>query len=115
MRLVNGQLRPVLSMQPGQTQLWRLVNTGADIFYRLRLDGHRFTVIGEDGVPVAGVTSADDTLLLPPGKRYDVLVTAGSKGQTTLRTIAYSNGPQGTPTPTRRWPRYLSPAGPLRH
>jgi FtsP/CotA-like multicopper oxidase with cupredoxin domain len=97
-RLVNGQLRPVLSMGPGQTQLWRLVNAGADIIYRLQLDGYRFTVIGEDGVPVAQVTTPD-TLLLPPGKRYDVLVTARNGGRTTLRTTAYSNGPQGDSYP----------------
>jgi FtsP/CotA-like multicopper oxidase with cupredoxin domain len=94
-RLVNGQLRPVLTMRPNETQLWRLANTGADIFYQLQLDGYRFTVIGEDGTPVAETTTAD-TLLLPPGKRYDVLVTAGSKpGKAWLRTTAYSNGPQG--------------------
>ncbi|WP_280684418.1 multicopper oxidase family protein [Kitasatospora sp. MAA19] len=98
-RLVNGRLRPVLSMRPNETQLWRLVNAGADIFYQLRLDGYRFTVIGEDGTPVARVTTPD-TLLLPPGKRYDVLVTAGAEHErTTLRTTAYSNGPQGDSYP----------------
>ncbi|MET8629896.1 multicopper oxidase family protein [Kitasatospora sp. NPDC004669] len=98
-RLVNGQLRPVLSMRPNETQLWRLVNAGADIFYQLQLDGYHFTVIGEDGTPVAHVTNAD-TLLLPPGKRYDVLVTANANpGQATLRTTAYGNGPQGDSYP----------------
>lgn len=98
-RLVNGQLRPVLSMRPGETQLWRLVNAGADIFYQPHLDGYRFTVIGEDGTPVAKVTTPD-TLLLPPGKRYDVLVTADTgPSQTWLRTTAYSNGPQGDSYP----------------
>ncbi|MEY9932834.1 suppressor of ftsI [Catenulispora sp. GP43] len=98
-RLVNGQLRPVLRMRPNETQLWRLINAGADIFYRLRLDGYRFTVVGEDGVPVAGITTAG-TLLLPPAKRYDVLVTANSTaGASWLRTTAYSNGPQGDQYP----------------
>lgn len=98
-RLVNGQLRPVLTIHPNQTQLWRLLNAGADIFYRLRLDGYRFAVVDEDGVPVARITTAD-TLLLPPGKRYDVLVTAGPRsGQTWLRTLAYGNGPQGDQYP----------------
>jgi FtsP/CotA-like multicopper oxidase with cupredoxin domain len=32
--------------------------------------------------------------LLPPGRRFDVLVTAGAPGSTTLRTLAYSNGGQ---------------------
>lgn len=98
-RLVNGQLRPVLTMRPGETQLWRLVNAGADIFYQLQLDGYHFTVISEDGRPVAQ-TSTPDNLLLPPGKRYDVLVTAGqAPGQTWLRTTAYNNGPNGDSYP----------------
>ncbi|MBF9066652.1 multicopper oxidase family protein [Streptacidiphilus fuscans] len=98
-RLVDGQLRPVLSIRPGETQLWRLTNAGADIFYKLQLDGYRFTVIGEDGTPVAQVTTAS-SLLLPPGKRYDVLVTASAHpGRAWLRTLAYSNGPQGDSYP----------------
>ena len=101
-RLVNGQLRPVLSMRPNETQLWRLANAGADIFYRLHLDGSRFTVIGEDGTPVARARTASE-LLLPPGKRYDVLVTAGAHpGGAWLRTLAYSNGPQGDSYPDTR-------------
>ncbi|MFF3909723.1 multicopper oxidase family protein [Streptomyces sp. NPDC001848] len=98
-RLVNGQLLPVLTIKPGETQLWRLANVGADIWYHLQLDGYRFTVIGQDGVPASEVTT-DDTLLLPPGKRYDVLVTAGGRtGGTTLRTLAFSNGPDGDSYP----------------
>jgi FtsP/CotA-like multicopper oxidase with cupredoxin domain len=98
-RLVNGQLRPVLTMRPGETQLWRLVNAGADIFYDLQLDGYRFTVVGEDGYPVNQVTTMNP-LLLPPAKRYDVLVTAASSpGQSWLRTLTYTNGPQGDSYP----------------
>ncbi|GAB1332157.1 multicopper oxidase family protein [Streptomyces sennicomposti] len=94
-RLVNGQLLPALTIKPGETQLWRLGNVGADIWYHLQLDGYRFTVIGQDGVPAAKVTTAG-TLLLPPGKRYDVLVTAGRQpGETTLRSLAFGNGPDG--------------------
>lgn len=98
-RLVNGQLRPLLGIRPGETQLWRLVNAGADIFYRLQLDGYRFTVIGMDGRPVARVTQ-EAALLMPPGKRYDVLVTAGpTPGRATLRTLAYNSGPAGNSFP----------------
>ncbi|MEJ0014355.1 MAG: multicopper oxidase domain-containing protein [Actinomycetota bacterium] len=54
-RLVNGELRPVMTMQPGPTELWRLANEGADIFYNLQLPGYTFTVIGQDGYPSAHV------------------------------------------------------------
>ncbi|GAB2564905.1 multicopper oxidase family protein [Nocardia heshunensis] len=98
-RLVNGQLRPVLTMRPGETQLWRFVNAGADIFYNLTVAGFHFSFIGEDGIPVTQVTSGDNALL-PPGKRYDVLLTAPAHAGTAwLDTMAYSNGPQGDSYP----------------
>jgi FtsP/CotA-like multicopper oxidase with cupredoxin domain len=98
-RLVNGQLQPVLTMRPGQTELWRIGNEGADIFYNLKLPGYRFTVVGQDGYPVAKVTTAG-TLGLPPGKRWDVLVTAGPHpGTAWLETLLVNNGAQGDTYP----------------
>jgi FtsP/CotA-like multicopper oxidase with cupredoxin domain len=101
-RLVNGQLRPVLTMRPGQTELWRIANEGADIFYDLRLPGYRFTVVGQDGYPVAKVSTAG-TLVLPPAKRWDVLVTASTHpGIAWLDTLKINNGPQGDTYPLTR-------------
>ena len=98
-RLVDGQLRPVLTMRPGQTELWRFANEGADIFYDLELSGYTFTVVGQDGYPVAQVTTAN-TLELPPAERWDVLVTAASQPSTAwLRTVPINNGPQGDTYP----------------
>ena len=82
-RSVNGQVNPILTAETNQTQLLRLANIGADIWYRLRLGGTQFRVIGEDANPVAEVWTADE-LVLPPGKRYDVLVRWPTPGQ--LRT-----------------------------
>jgi FtsP/CotA-like multicopper oxidase with cupredoxin domain len=93
-RTVNGQIDPVLTMRPGETQLWRLANVGADIFYDLHLGGNVFHVIAEDGHPVNTVWTAND-LLMPPGKRYDVLVQAGAAGVSQLRTLGSSTGPGG--------------------
>ena len=91
-RLVNGQLRPTLEMKPGETQLWRLANEGADIFYKLNMQGYSFTVVGEDGFPVSKVTRAK-SLVLSPGKRFDVLVTAKTgKASAWLKTQEYRQG-----------------------
>lgn len=59
MRLVNGQLRPVLTMCPGQTELWRIANEGAGVSYDLKLPGYTFTIIGQDGYPAAKITTAN--------------------------------------------------------
>jgi suppressor of ftsI len=126
-RTVNGQVDPVLSLQTNQTQLLRLANIGADIWYRLRLGGAQFHVIAEDANPVAEVWTADE-LVLPPGKRYDVLVRWPTSGSYALQTLPYNTGPDGDNYPERRlatfqvtgdkiadvaWPTSLGPVSPL--
>src|SRR5882724_3623788 len=90
-RTVNGQINPTIAIRPGETQLWRLANIRADIFYRLQLPGRQFHVLAEDANPVSSVWAAD-SLVLPPGKRYDVLVQGGPKGRNSLLTLAYNQG-----------------------
>ena len=89
--LVNGQLRPKLSIAPGETQLWRIANVGADLFYDVALAGHRLTVVAEDGDPVWRTRSARH-LVLPPGKRFDVLVQGGRPGRYGFRSRPYDEG-----------------------
>jgi len=99
-RTVNGLVNPVIPARPGGTQLLRLANISADIWYRLKLDGAQFHVIAEDANPVGKVWSADE-LVLPPGKRYDVLVRWADAGTYRLRTLPYSTGPVGDNYPQR--------------
>ncbi len=90
-RLVDGQVDPSIAVAPGETQLWHLANIGADIFYRVRLDGQRFRVLAQDGNPVVKTFTAA-SLVMPPGKRYDVLVVGAPGGNHALRTLAYDQG-----------------------
>ena len=84
-RLVDGQYQPTLTIAPGQTQLWHIANIGADIFYRLSLAGSTFEVVAQDGHPVIH-PNVQPTLVMPPGKRWDVLVTGA--GQARPRDLA---------------------------
>ena len=93
-RMVNGMVNPVLTSRPGQTQLLRLGNFSADIWYDLQMGGTKFSVLAEDANPVGKVVQRD-TLLLPPGKRFDVLVTWPEAGSYKLRTLGYNQGPDG--------------------
>lgn len=90
-RLVDGQLNPSIAIAPGETQLWHLANIGADIFYEVRLDGQEFRVLAQDGNPVTS-TYTVSSLVMPPGKRYDVLVTGAPSGLHALRTLSYDEG-----------------------
>lgn len=81
----------MLNIAPGETQLWRLANIGSEAFYDIVLPSHVFHVIAEDGAPVWRVWDAD-RLLLPSGKRYDVLVTGGPPGKHALTALSYHEG-----------------------
>lgn len=126
-RTVNGQVDPVLRVRTNRTELLRLANISADIWYRLQLPGGQVRVIAEDSNPVARVWQADQ-LVLPPGKRYDVLVRWPKRGTYPLRTMRYSTGPDGDVYPARRlasfvvhgspvppvaWPTSMGPPSPL--
>jgi suppressor of ftsI len=93
-RTVNGLVDPTLVIRPGETELWRIGNLGANLYYRLRLDGHRFYQVARDGNRLARIVPADE-LLLPPGGRIEVLVQGGTRGTFTLRTLAVNTGRGG--------------------
>ena len=57
-RTVNGQVNPVIDAAPGLTMLLRIGDMSADIWYRLKLDGARFTVLAEDANPLGTVETA---------------------------------------------------------
>lgn len=91
--LVNGRSGAAIPMRAGQRQRWRIVNAGSARYYRLSLPGHRFTVIGTDGGPIATPRTSDE-LLMVPGDRLDVIVDGtGAPGSTaTLQNLAYERG-----------------------
>ncbi|MDO9106581.1 MAG: multicopper oxidase family protein [Methylovulum sp.] len=91
---VNGQLSPTIALRPGETQLWRVVNIGNEPYYQLSLDGHTFTVVAEDG-SMLWESYSTDTLLLPPGKRFEFTVTGAKVGRYAFRTLGYDSGPYG--------------------
>ncbi|MFD7288977.1 multicopper oxidase family protein [Streptomyces sp. NPDC059863] len=97
-RTVNGQQNPVIGIRPGETQLWRLANIGANIYYKLRLPGATFHVIAQDGYPVQRVYAAE-TLLIPAAARFDVLVQGGKAGTAQLETLPFDTGPAGNTFP----------------
>ena len=93
-RTVNGVVNPVIVLRPGETELWRIANVGADLYYVLTLEGHRFQVVARDGNRRARLR-AMDTLRLSPGARVEVLMTAGAPGVYQLRTGDVDTGPAG--------------------
>ncbi|MEA2705950.1 MAG: hypothetical protein QOH22_738 [Gemmatimonadaceae bacterium] len=93
-RTINGIVNPMILLRPGETELWRIGNIGADLYYSLTLDGHHFQVVARDGNRRSRLTTAD-TVRLSPGARTAVLVTAGAPGVYLLRTGEINTGSEG--------------------
>lgn len=87
--LVNGQQLPVITIQPGELQRWRIANISANQFYDLQLVGHQLHRIATDGNPLPQVETLD-VLLLGPGERAEILVQGGDAGIYDFRSLAWS-------------------------
>jgi suppressor of ftsI len=96
-RFVNGQLQPVISIKPGETQRWRIANASSDDFFLLSLEGHQFHVIAKDGNPYKRVVTVDE-ILLAPAERVEVLVQASTtSGTHQLKTLPWGIDDQMQP------------------
>lgn len=91
--LINGELMPDILMRPGETQVWSLLNASTSAFYVMRLEGHTFDVIAEDGIPLRSPRLNQETLMFPSAKRLEVIVRgSATKGNYTLSYDSYNQG-----------------------
>ena len=88
--LLNGQGRPLLTARPGERERWRIINACVARYLRLRLDGQQLELIGMDSGRPAEPEPVDE-LLLAPGNRADLLVTAAA-GESVLQALPYDRG-----------------------
>jgi FtsP/CotA-like multicopper oxidase with cupredoxin domain len=94
-------LQPIIQMQPGQKEFWRVANASLQDFLVLQVlqDDQPFnlTLIALDGYPLAETRNATQ-ILIPPAGRAEFLVPAPSLGGSGIfYTEAYSTGPTGNP------------------
>jgi suppressor of ftsI len=95
--LVNGQYQPVLTINPGQSQRWRILNATNARYLRLALTGHTMTLIGTDGGLLRSPVPGLDEILLAPAERVEVIVTASlsSPASAALQSLPYNRGGMG--------------------
>ncbi len=74
---INGQYQPTISIQPGETQRWRIANACSDDFLLLQLQGHTLHEIAKDGNTCKEVVPVGQ-VLLGPAERVEVLVQASA-------------------------------------
>ena len=77
---VNGRIRPKVQMQPGEVQLWRILNTsGRTAAYFMAPEGLEWRQLAQDGVQFADVNyqnSLNKPFYIAPANRVDLLVKA---------------------------------------
>ena len=86
------------TMQPGQIEFWRIGNIGANIYYQLNLGAQPFYVIAQDGNLQNQIVQTD-TLLLPPGKRFELLIYGPKAGQLPPAGQRVQHRPSRRPVP----------------
>jgi suppressor of ftsI len=112
-KTINGQLDPMIAMQPGETQLWRLSGQTADGYFRLRAKGLKLVVLGRDARPLV-TPEATDEVLIGPSERVDVLATAGASGRYSLMQEKTDTGPLGDMSPPQEMASVVVAADPSR-
>ena len=95
---VNGQVEPTITMRPGEVQRWRVIHAGFHDSTPIGLDNHVLHEIAADGIALPGVRT-QDSILVVPGQRTDVLVQAEAPGTYALRSLPFDQG-EG---PNRTW------------
>ena len=102
-RLVNGLAQPTITVPPGQTELWRVANASAGVWFNLSVqnapsqapdgddaDPVGFTVVAQDGNTLAD-SREKTSHLLGPGNRVDLLVTGAMPGENrVLKTLPFT-------------------------
>jgi FtsP/CotA-like multicopper oxidase with cupredoxin domain len=91
--LVNGRIKPTLTVRDGALQRWRIVNAAKSRYFELVLgDGQPFELIGVDGGHME-YSQSRWTIVLGPGERADVLVAPRLDGRSvTLITNPFNRG-----------------------
>lgn len=95
---INGVYQPTITIRPGQTQRWRIVNGAPHRLYLLHLDGHTMYQIAQDGITFAA-PRPEQTILLAPGNRVEIMILGGEPGEYKFRALEYDQGHPGGAMP----------------
>ncbi len=135
--LVNGRVRPALSVRSGEVRRFRLINASATQAWRIQVPDHAFLLAGTDGGYIGSPVERTE-IRLAPAERADVLVrmAAAPGTQTAMQALPFGHsfepeqprheGPeaartlvdisysQGTPVTPPAVPGVLRPVAPLK-
>jgi FtsP/CotA-like multicopper oxidase with cupredoxin domain len=101
--LYPGEPSPVVNVQYGQSEFWRVVNATTQAFLSLQIQfgttAQQLQLLAIDGVPLT-TPSYQTTLTVPPAGRVEFVMPGLPSGQTgTFLTTGFNTGPVGNPNP----------------
>jgi suppressor of ftsI len=76
----NREIRPQIPIDPGERQLWRIVNASPDRYADLQVSGEQLEIVALDGMPLSyhnrhHATRKVDHILVPPAGRVEAIFT----------------------------------------
>jgi FtsP/CotA-like multicopper oxidase with cupredoxin domain len=94
---------PIISVQNGQSEFWRVVNASTQAFLTLQIQvgstPQQLKVLALDGIPLPSPMYQTE-IDLPPAGRAEFIMPGLPAGQTgTFLTMGYDTGPVGNPNP----------------
>jgi FtsP/CotA-like multicopper oxidase with cupredoxin domain len=100
---VNGSGQPAIDIEPGEQQLFRVLNASASRVLDLAIDNERLGIVAIDGYPVGAYPQNPavvwaDHIVVPPAGRAEFIAT-GQSGPTLLRSRCYDSGSGGDRDP----------------
>jgi FtsP/CotA-like multicopper oxidase with cupredoxin domain len=109
---LNGASRAAIGIDPGERQLFRVVNASAGRYFDLSVDGEQLELVGLDGFPLDAYPGSPPVqrvthVVLAPAGRAEFVVT-GLVRPTILRSRCYVSGEAGDRDP----PVMLADLGP---
>src|SRR5688572_24003675 len=92
--LVNGRIKPTLTVRSGALQRWRIVNSAKSRYFQFQLDDLQpFLLIGVDGGHME-YSLEREVIVLAPGERADILVAPKIEpgANLTLMNVPFDRG-----------------------
>jgi FtsP/CotA-like multicopper oxidase with cupredoxin domain len=92
---------PIIQMQPGAREFWRVANTSSQAFLTLAVlfgdTQQPLEIIALDGIPVT-TSSTVTSISLPPAGRAEFIMTGPAAGQAAnFQQVGFDSGPIGNP------------------
>ncbi|NUQ95096.1 MAG: multicopper oxidase domain-containing protein [Streptomyces sp.] len=95
---LNGQLRPMATIRPGETQRWRVLNAAPHRSIWLHVEKPTLHQIGQDGIPFAR-TKPVGSIMLASANRAEFVLMGGEPGTYRIYARGYDQGHPGAVRP----------------